>query len=350
MASPAEDLPGLLRQWSEARLAELGALERPVEPAASTGSLLRPPATEDAVTAVEHRLGLRFPPSYRQFLLLSDGAYGDTLGAVTAARAGIVGVPWGFLPVAEVQRLIDVEPETVELWAPLEDDEHSAWDGDPDSTGAYEGAEIEDESPMRDALLISRGVDANCSLLVPVGVAGPGEEWEVWDRHREGGTRWSSFRAHVRETVEDHLGVDVDEAEARLLLAAAESGDQQAVVRLGRVRSPAATELLLDAARRGVLPHVVMRALARIGGPRVVAALTEVRFDAPWDQDHAHLALARIGTPEALDHLVDAGACYELAHVGDPRAAEVARAQLRSSDHRARGVAGHVLFQLGERG
>ncbi|CAL9535313.1 hypothetical protein SUDANB171_04107 [Streptomyces sp. enrichment culture] len=33
----------------------------------------RPPATEEAVAAAEARLGLRFPPSYRGFLLTTDG-------------------------------------------------------------------------------------------------------------------------------------------------------------------------------------------------------------------------------------------------------------------------------------
>jgi SMI1/KNR4 family protein SUKH-1 len=32
-----------------------------------------PPATEEAVAAAEQRLGVRFPPSYRSFLLTTDG-------------------------------------------------------------------------------------------------------------------------------------------------------------------------------------------------------------------------------------------------------------------------------------
>jgi len=249
---PADDLAGLLRQWSDAQLAALGALDRPVEAVAGTGSLLLPPATEAQVADAEQRLGVRLPGSYRECLLLSNGAYGDTIGAVMAVdcRAGGSGAAWGFLPVTEISRFIEVEPETVDVWLTMQD-EIEETNGGPDLTPVFERDEVRDYRPLRDALLIARGFDANCSLLVPVGNPGPGEEWEVWDHYKEGTTRWSSFRAYVRDTVEDHLGVDVDEAEAMLLVASAEDGDLQAAQRLGRFRSP----VTRGAAARGGPPR-----------------------------------------------------------------------------------------------
>lgn len=198
---------------------------------------------------------------------------------------------------------------------------------------------------MQDALAIARGFDANCSLLVPVGRPGPGEEWEVWEHHKEGTTRWSSFRAYLHDTVEEHLGVDVDEAEALLLVAGAESGDQSAAQRLARVRSPEAMKLLVDAARRGVAPHAVTRSLARIGGPEVMALLTGLQLESR-QQQYVHAALARIGTPEAMDHLAAVGAYWYLAQVGDPRAPAIAAAQLRHGDISAVLAATHLLSQL----
>jgi SMI1 / KNR4 family (SUKH-1) len=347
---PADDLAGLLRQWSDAQLAALGALDRPVEAAARTGSLLLPPATEAQVAAAEQRLGMRLPMSYRHFLLLSNGAYGDTIGAVLAGggRAGGSDTGWGFLPVTEIRRFHEVEPETVEIWLQAQDEIEETNRG-PDPTPAFERDEVRDHRPLRDALLIARGFDANCSLLVPVGNPGPGEEWEIWDHYKEGTTRWSSFRAYLRDTVEDHLGVDVDEAEALLLLASAEDGDLEAAQRLGRVRSPVATELLLDAARRGAVPHAVMRALTRMGGPDVVAVLTELRLDT-WQQSYVHRALALIGTPDALDHLASAGAYYQLSQVGDPRAAEIALARLRDGDYTTQLAAVPLLAQMPDPG
>jgi len=344
---PADDLAGLLRQWSDAQLAALGALDhRPVEAVADTGSLLLPPATEAQVADAEQRLGVRLPGSYREFLLLSNGAYGDTIGAVRAVdcRAGCSGAVWGFLPVTEISRFIEVEPETVDIWLTMQD-EIEETNGGPDPTPVFERDEVRDYRPLRDALLIARGFDANRSLLVPVGNPGPGEEWEVWDHYKEGTTRWSSFRAYVRDTVEDHLGVDVDEAEALLLVASAEDGDLQAAQRLGRFRSPVTRELLLEAARRGVVPHAVMRALSRLGGPDVVAVLTELRLNR-WQQSFVHRALALIGTPDALDHLANVGAYYQLSQVGDPRAAEIAAARLRDGDYTTQLAAARLLARM----
>lgn len=343
---PADDLDGLLRQWSAACLARLGALERPVSAAARTGSLLRPPATESAVAAAERRLGVHFPPSYRQFLLLSDGAYGDTMGALAAggSLADDSDDAWGFLPVAEVRPYVEVDSHAVEIWLEMQDEIEAAYGG-VDLRPVFEGDEVRDHRPMQDALAIARGFDANCSLLVPVGGPGPGEEWEVWEHHKEGTTRWSSFRAYLHDTVEEHLGVDVDEVEALLLVAGAESGDQSAVQRLARVRSPEATKLLVEAARRGVAPHAVMRALARIGGPEVVAVLTALQLES-WQQQYVHAALARIGTPEALDHLAAVGAYRHLADLGDPRASAIAASQLRQGDVSEVLAAARLLRQL----
>ena len=329
-ALPADDLAGLLRQWSAAQLEALDALDLPVEPATRAGSVLRPPATEAQVAAAEQRLGVRLPPSYREFLLLSDGAYADTIGAVVAAGVGAEdpAEAWGFLPASEIRWFVDVEPATVDIWLQAQDEIDALG---PGPTTLLEGDSVHDHRPMRDALLIARGFDTNCSLLVPVGSPAAGAEWEVWDRYKDGSTRWSSFRAYLADTVEHHLGVDVDEAEALLLLAAAESGDARAARRLGRVRSPGATALLLDAAQRGAVLLAVTSALARIGGPEVVAALIDLP-PAGWQQALVNRALALIGTPAALDHLADVGDFHQLSRVGDPRAAEIALAHLREDE------------------
>lgn len=344
---PADDLEGLLGQWSAACLARLGALERPVAAAARTGSLLRRPATESSVAAAERRLGVHFPPSYRQFLLLSDGAYGDTMGALTTSsyRSGDAAEAWGFVPAAEVRPYVEVDPHAVEIWVELQDEIDAADGGGAQLAPVLEGGEVHDHRPMQQALAIARGFDANCSLLVPVGAPGAGEEWEVWEHHKEGTIRWSSFRAYLHDTVEEHLGVDVDEAEALLLVAGAESGDQSAVQRLARVRSPEAKELLVDAARRGVAPYAVTSALARIGGPEVVTVLTGLQLESR-QQDFVHAALARIGTPEALDHLAAVGAYWHLARVGDPRAPAIAVSRLRHGDVSTVQAAARLLSQL----
>jgi hypothetical protein len=261
--------------------------------------VLRPPATEAQVAAAEQRLGVRLPPSYRAFLLASDGAYADTIGAVVAdgVRAEDPADAWGFLPVSEVRWFDDVEPVTVDIWLQVQQEVDTAG-LDQDPAPLSEGDEVRDHSPLRDALLIARGFDANCSLLVPVGSPSAGDEWEVWGHYKEGSTRWSSFRAYLADTVEQHLGVDVDEAEALLLLADAERGDARAARRLGRVRSPGATALLVEAAQRGAVLHAEIPSLRRIGGPEVVAALIDLPLKG-LQQAFVNRALALIGTPAA---------------------------------------------------
>lgn len=324
---PAVDLATLLRQWSDTQLAGLDAQERLNDEAARSGSLLRPPATEADVAAAEQRLGTRFPPSYRAFLLLSDGAYGDTAGPVTGNPPD---APLGFLPAAELRWYRDVDPDAVELWVRTQEEIDEA-NGGPDLTPPTEYDEVRDHRPIRDALLIARGFDANCSLLVPVGEPGPDEEWEVWDHYKEGASRWSSFHAFVHDAVEEKLGIDADEATARRLLAATQARDNRAPIDLGRIRSPEAAPVLMEAARHGVAVSSVLQALARIGGPEVVAFLAELEVE-PWlDRERLH-ALATIGSRDALEHLVATGAFYELARVGDPRAPGIAAEQLRSTN------------------
>lgn len=240
------------------------------------------------------------------------------------------GEPLGFLPAAEVRWYRDVEPELVTMWVRTQDEIDEA-NGGPDLTPVDECGEVRDHRPVRDALLIARGFDANCSLLVPVGGPGPGEEWEVWDHYQEGASRWSSFRAFLVDAVEEQVGIDADEDTTRQLLAATQAGDVRASIVLGRVRSPEAAPALMAAARNGVATTSVLQALARIGGPEVVAFL--VGLDPPdWEERQRQHALGTIGTPAALDHLAAVGGCYELARVGDPRGAEIAAAQLRSTD------------------
>jgi hypothetical protein len=71
----------------------------------ATSSVLHPPATAEAVQAFEADQGIRFPPSYRAFLLLHNGwqdyAYGFTL----------IGVSGGHTERA----LQDIE-ETIDIW------------------------------------------------------------------------------------------------------------------------------------------------------------------------------------------------------------------------------------------
>jgi hypothetical protein len=98
-------MSALAARWSELLIAELSQDEHLT--VAAQGSLLRPPATEAEIQEAEARLGCALPPSYREFLLVNNGAYGDDYGPTVVygpdepeqprPESPTVGV--GFLPV-----------------------------------------------------------------------------------------------------------------------------------------------------------------------------------------------------------------------------------------------------------
>ncbi|MEV0596690.1 SMI1/KNR4 family protein [Nonomuraea cavernae] len=88
--------------WSDLFPEEEPVAEGPDRPPLGPDHGLHPPAGEVEVSQLEERLGMSLPPSYRQFLLFSNGWGVDE---------------YSLLPVTEVGWLRDVEPSTVEAWS-----------------------------------------------------------------------------------------------------------------------------------------------------------------------------------------------------------------------------------------
>lgn len=157
------------------------------------GTVLRPPASEADIRAAEERLGVMLPPSYRSFLLISDGAYASpSLGAESA------GNHHGLLPVEHVARLRDVHPRWVELW--VGQDRHAVEyvDGQPvrvewsfgPRPRAGESVEVDDFDRALDGLLISAVTETYFDVLVP---PADRSEWEMWATYKEGATAHHCF-------------------------------------------------------------------------------------------------------------------------------------------------------------
>ncbi len=91
---PTYDWKPFLEQWSrELIAADHADLRRmPVEGVAS-GWLGYPAATEDQIAALEARLGMALPPSYRQFLTVTNGWHVDGFG-LDLILAGTAQVDW----------------------------------------------------------------------------------------------------------------------------------------------------------------------------------------------------------------------------------------------------------------
>ena len=83
-------------------------------------SILRPPASEAAIAALEERLGTTLPPSYRAFLAISDGAAAfPAWGVVAADPDADPSLATGLRDTATVDWIRNGDRLTVSLWSEI---------------------------------------------------------------------------------------------------------------------------------------------------------------------------------------------------------------------------------------
>ena len=179
----------VVREWDEALRAELPAYARLIPDAESRGSVLRAHASEQELTAAEERLGVALPPSYRSFLLLSNGADATVFGACKVLRiqgpdgGGFLGtrdlvplstaVPWLVPGLIDVMGDLASRQEKPSLEAPVQ---------------------VFDFAPGRDALLITVAEQDEIVALVPFE-----GEWQVWQFCHTEVYAYESFAAFLRQ-------------------------------------------------------------------------------------------------------------------------------------------------------
>jgi hypothetical protein len=134
------------------------------ETALETGWLGTVGATEGELTALEERLSLKLPPSYRSFLTTTNG-WGPTSFAVDR-----------LLAAHEVVRFADSEPEWLAIWA-----------------------ENEEGPALRTAVQVSTVANGVC-LLIP----SLSPEWETWffASWIPGANRHASFQAFMESELQ----------------------------------------------------------------------------------------------------------------------------------------------------
>ncbi len=159
------------------------------EEVTASGWLGYPGATEDQIAALETRIGAQLPPSYRQFLAVTNG-WGDT--------GAFIDKMWS---VEEVDWFRVRNKEWIDIWDN---------DFDPDH----------ERRQMKTALEISDVGDAAVMLLNPEVVTSDGE-WEAWffSNWRPGADRYPSFWAlmqHQHETVTRFMASDAKRLSAKI--------------------------------------------------------------------------------------------------------------------------------------
>jgi hypothetical protein len=151
------------------------------------------PASVQQISSAERRLGCQLPDSYREFLLVSNGA-----GKLAQAHAGL-------LPVEQIGWFRDLEPGWVRIWSEESDSdvseqEHLEKANDP----AYLR-----RAYLAELLQIGESFDGSVYLLNPC-VRTSNGEWETWDfaNWYPGAYRFASFR-EMLEDVADGLSRQV---------------------------------------------------------------------------------------------------------------------------------------------
>ena len=146
-------------------------------------------ATEEEIAATEARLRIKLPPSYRDFLRVSNGwphVYGG-LG------------DGGLEPVCQIDWLRSCDPSLIEYYGDSKAsyEEHLHDQGTP--AGRYIGKYLES------CLAIGRG-DACAALLCPE-VMTPEGEWEFWilGSWLPGADRWLSFQDWMIHVFQFHI-------------------------------------------------------------------------------------------------------------------------------------------------
>jgi hypothetical protein len=284
--SAADHVPFLLAKWDERVLREVSRFDTLVPEIEQRGTVLREPATAEQLAGAEERLGVRLPPSYRAFLLVSNGAHASALGAerVYAGRAD----RHGLLPVEEVSYAVDADAETVELWTRLEREEEEL-DGAPRPDlppRPRESREATRFARLRDGLLVSRPSETNRMVLVPR----PGvEEWELWAMHHSGASVALSFG--------DWLWLKVHQD--------------------SWWPEPERADEYVEQVRRGQL-HA-LRALAEIGDPRageLAARVLDEEWGDEWNRSSAAVVLRQLAD---AGHLPTLRRAYERARYAQVR-------------------------------
>jgi hypothetical protein len=297
-----EKVAFLARKWDERVRRETSRFDRLAPEIEERGSVLREPATEAQIAAADERLGVRLPPSYRAFLLVSNGAYASFIGTETVYRSGRPR-RHGFLPVEEVMPAAEADAATVELWTSAEglnDRENDRPPGGrtPTTVGYYQ--------PLKQGLLLSTPLDTFREVLVPREGA---EEWELWDMAFEGAGAHRSFGDFLRFQVErprwrpeperaDEYAAAVGRGQLGFLDPLAEVGDPRA--------GPLAAEWLESDQLQTEWERVgPARVLSKLADPQTIPAMLRAYRRASVNNDNFRVALLggldRAGAPEAAE-------------------------------------------------
>lgn len=318
-SKPGVGIEALVRRWDERVRADVSRFSHLAPQAARRRSVLHEAAREADVVAAEQRLGVRFPPSYRAFLLISNGADASSIGAESSRQNDVP--RHGFLPVQMVGWARDADPHLVQLWTSFE-----TLNTGPDSRGESEPWAVTNYQRLSDGLLISRPFDVWRDVLVPR----PGEaEWEFWVFVKEGAYAHSSFARALEAALERQSPLP-DPKLVDIYLAEAELGELRALEPLAELGHPRTGELARERLRDAALDEMSRRTAVH-----VLSLLADPEF----------LPDLRAAYAEAKDPSFRIALLVALKTCGDPALRELLERAAHDGPESVRRWAAH---QLGE--
>jgi hypothetical protein len=160
----------LLKNWSVALLGSNDLQEEPSEEAIVQEWLGLPGASESEIAALEKRLNTKLPPSYRDFLSISNG-WGQLNHFI-----------YDLFPAQSVDWFSILDPDWVKAWTEPVGEEYEPLEV-PDEV-YFDYSDAQDAGSMRNEYLksclqISSRGDSAILLLNPV-IQTPEGEWEAW--------------------------------------------------------------------------------------------------------------------------------------------------------------------------
>ena len=281
-------------------------------------------ASEDQLSAVEKRLKVKLPPSYRAFVAASNG-WRQASRAVPVLR-----------PVESIKWFRKEHADWVEAYAGAQEGE-SRPIPERDYFDYANGDSVNfDTTHLAQTLCLSELGDSAVLLLNPM-VVWPDGEWEVWffANWLPGATRYRCFADWMRQELAQLLdetfehSTKVGELPTVYLDAPAKSKRR---IRPREEVLDLATVLERITSKKNRERIKAAQQLCRLGGTEAVAALLNA-LKTDYDPDvrcEAAEALGRLGAPEAIDALISAiddtgvntTAIHALAGFTDSKSAE----------------------------
>lgn len=193
--TPKFDWEPLLQDWSMALLASNDLNEEPSQEAIDSQWLGLPGATEEEILKAEERLGVKLPPSYREFLKVTNG-----WGQITTFI-------WKMWPVEEVEWFKVRNEDWIIAWTgetfEVPDEEYFTY-------GENQGELRTDY--LKTALEISDTGDS-CIFLLNPQVVTPEGEWEAWffANWLPGARRYRSFWEMMQDEYQSFVQLQNDD-------------------------------------------------------------------------------------------------------------------------------------------